>query len=99
MGEIAARYAQTVIVTDDNPRHENPAHIRKQILQTCPEALEIPDRRSAIAHAIHQLGSHDICIIAGKGHETVQIVGDQHIPFNDSDVARAELKKIGGIVY
>ena len=99
MGEIAARYAQTVIVTDDNPRHENPAHIRQQILQACPEALEIPDRRSAIAHAINHLGARDICIIAGKGHETVQIVGDRHLPFNDSDVVRAELQKLGGLVY
>ena len=99
MGEIAARHAHNVIVTDDNPRFENAATIRQEILRSCPDALEIPDRRRAIIHAVEHLKSHDICIIAGKGHETVQIIGNQAIPFNDGEIARAELRRLGGTVY
>jgi UDP-N-acetylmuramyl-tripeptide synthetase len=83
MGEIAAKLADKVIVTDDNPRFENPADIRKQILAKCPGASEIPSRREAIAKAIEERQPGDVVLIAGKGHETYQLVGDQVLPFND----------------
>ncbi len=83
MGEIAAKLADKVIVTDDNPRYENPADIRKQILAKCPGASEIPSRREAIAKAIEERQPGDVILIAGKGHETYQLVEDQVLPFND----------------
>jgi len=83
MGEIAARLADKVIVTDDNPRHEDPAKIRQQILAKCPGAREIPSRSQAIHTAIEGMQSGDIVLIAGKGHETYQLIGDQVLPFND----------------
>jgi UDP-N-acetylmuramoyl-L-alanyl-D-glutamate--2,6-diaminopimelate ligase len=98
MGEIAATFADRVIVTDDNPRSENPKLIRQQILKGCPAADEIADRQQAIAEALAKLESQDICVIAGKGHEKGQIVGDQILPFDDREIARAELNKLGGTV-
>jgi UDP-N-acetylmuramoyl-L-alanyl-D-glutamate--2,6-diaminopimelate ligase len=83
MGEIAAKFADKVIVTDDNPRYENPADIRKQILAKCPGASEIPSRSVAIAKAIEERQPGDVILIAGKGHETYQLVGDQVLPFSD----------------
>ena len=91
MGAIAAGLADRVIVTDDNPRTEDAAAIRRQIMAGCPEAREIGDRARAIAAGIDGLAAGDILIIAGKGHETGQIVGDQVMPFNDTEVARALL--------
>jgi len=85
MGEIAATLADKVIITDDNPRYEDPADIRKQILAKCPGASEIPSRREAIATAIDERQPEDVVLIAGKGHETYQLVGDQALPFNDVD--------------
>ncbi|MGO8835076.1 MAG: UDP-N-acetylmuramoyl-L-alanyl-D-glutamate--2,6-diaminopimelate ligase [Roseiarcus sp.] len=92
MGEIAARRADVVIVTDDNPRSEDPAAIRAAILAGAPDAIEIGDRRQAIRAAIAMLTAGDALLIAGKGHETGQIVGDRTLPFSDHDVARAALK-------
>jgi UDP-N-acetylmuramoyl-L-alanyl-D-glutamate--2,6-diaminopimelate ligase len=89
MGEAATRIADIVIVTDDNPRTENPAAIRHAILVAAPGAQEIADRRAAIAAAIGLSGADDTVLIAGKGHEQGQIVGDQVLPFDDVDVARA----------
>jgi len=91
MGEIAARGADSVIVTDDNPRSEDPAQIRREILAGCAaaggrETLEIADRALAIETAIERLGAGDILVVAGKGHETGQIVGDVTLPFSDRDV-------------
>lgn len=86
MGEIADQLADLVYITDDNPRTENPAAIRKQILKGCPQAFEIPDRKEAITHAIKNLRKGDACIIAGKGHESGQIVGHRILPFQDSEV-------------
>lgn len=83
MGEIAARLADRVIITDDNPRHEDPADIRQQILAKCPGASEIPSRREAIHTVIQKMQAGDMVLIAGKGHETYQLVGDQVLPFND----------------
>ncbi|MES2097765.1 MAG: UDP-N-acetylmuramoyl-L-alanyl-D-glutamate--2,6-diaminopimelate ligase [Pseudomonadota bacterium] len=88
MGEIAARYGDMVIVTDDNPRSENPADIRAEVLKGAPEATEIGDRRRAIGEAVAIAGPEDIVLIAGKGHEQGQIVGDLVLPFDDVAVAR-----------
>jgi UDP-N-acetylmuramoyl-L-alanyl-D-glutamate--2,6-diaminopimelate ligase len=88
MGEIAARYGDMVIVTDDNPRSENPADIRAEVLKGAPEATEIGDRRRAIGEAVAIAGPEDIVLIAGKGHEQGQIVGDLVLPFDDVTVAR-----------
>ena len=93
MGEIAARCADVVIVTDDNPRSENPAAIRAQILGAAPSAIEIGDRAAAIRAGVSLLLGGDALLIAGKGHETGQIVGDKTLPFSDADEARAALKE------
>jgi len=92
MGEIATRAADVVIVTDDNPRSENPAAIRAAILAGAPGAVEIGDRAEAICAAVAMLGEGDALLIAGKGHETGQIVGDRTLPFSDSEAARAALE-------
>ena len=91
MGEIAARLADVVIVTDDNPRSEAPAAIRAAILDGAPGAREIGDRAQAIREAISELESGDALVIAGKGHETGQIVGAAVLPFSDHAAARAAL--------
>ena len=88
MGRIAAERADFVIVTDDNPRSENPADIRRAIMEACPDAREIGDRREAIAAGIAELSAGDVLILAGKGHEEGQVVGDDVLPFNDAEVAR-----------
>ncbi|MBB5519248.1 UDP-N-acetylmuramoyl-L-alanyl-D-glutamate--2,6-diaminopimelate ligase [Amphiplicatus metriothermophilus] len=93
MGRAAALGADVVIVADDNPRSEDPAEIRRQILAGAPKAIEIGDRREAIARAVAMLESGDVLLIAGKGHETGQIVGDVVHPFDDGAVARAEAAK------
>ncbi len=88
MGAIAVRDADVAIVTDDNPRSENPAHIRDAILAAAPGATEIGDRRAAIAAAIAQAGAEDIVLIAGKGHETGQEIKGMKLPFDDVAVSR-----------
>ncbi len=88
MGAIAARLADRVIVTDDNPRSEDPAAIRRAILEACPGAQEIGDRRAAIAAALDGVGPGDVLLIAGKGHETYQILGERVLPFDDAAVVR-----------
>ena len=93
MGEIAARCADVVIVTDDNPRSENPAAIRAAILAAAPGAIEIGDRGEAIRTAVRQLESGDALLIAGKGHETGQIVGESTLAFSDHEAARAALEE------
>ncbi len=93
MGAIAARGADAAIVTDDNPRSENPAAIRAAILAAAPGAREIADRAEAIRAAIATLGEGDALVIAGKGHETGQIIGDRTLPFSDAEVARAALQE------
>ena len=92
MGEIANRLADRVIVTDDNPRTENPSQIRAQILAEAPNAFEIGNREEAIRYAIQGLGAGDTLVIAGKGHEQGQIVGEKVYPFSDHKVAACELK-------
>ena len=87
MGGIAAAKADIVIVTDDNPRGEDPASIRAAILASAVGAREIGDRAEAISAAIALAGPGDVVLIAGKGHETGQIIGDRTLPFSDRDVA------------
>ncbi len=91
MGEVAAEFADGVYVTDDNPRSEDPAAIRRAVLAGVPHAIEIGDRRRAIAAAIAALRRGDVLVIAGKGHETGQIVGAAVLPFDDAAVAREAL--------
>jgi len=93
MGEIAADKADVVIVTDDNPRSEDPAAIRAAILAAAPGATEIGDRAQAIRHAIAALAPGDALVIAGKGHESGQIVGDRTLPFSDHEAVAAALKE------
>jgi UDP-N-acetylmuramoyl-L-alanyl-D-glutamate--2,6-diaminopimelate ligase len=91
MGAIASERADLVVVTDDNPRSEDPASIRRAILATAPGAIEIGDRGEAIRWAIGEMRSGDILLIAGKGHETGQIVGDRVLPFSDHEAVAAAL--------
>jgi UDP-N-acetylmuramoyl-L-alanyl-D-glutamate--2,6-diaminopimelate ligase len=93
MGAIAAEKADRVIVTDDNPRSEEPAKIRAAILAAAPGAIEIGDRREAIRQAIGGLSTGDVLLIAGKGHETGQIVGKQVLPFSDHEAVAAALEE------
>ena len=94
MGAAAARLADAVIVTDDNPRSENPATIRAAIMATAPGATEIGDRAEAIYAATKELQPGDMLIVAGKGHEHGQIVGSITTPFNDAEVARAAVASL-----
>ncbi|UYH55234.1 UDP-N-acetylmuramoyl-L-alanyl-D-glutamate--2,6-diaminopimelate ligase [Qipengyuania sp. SS22] len=92
MGEAAAKASDLVMVTDDNPRGEDPAEIRSQVLAGAPQSREIGGRREAILAAIAEAGAQDIVLIAGKGHETGQIIGSGEnmrvLPFDDVEVAR-----------
>ena len=95
MGEIAARFADDVIVTDDNPRGEEPAEIRRQAMAGCPDAREIGDRAEAIRAGVAALGPGDVLVVAGKGHESGQIVGDRTLPFDDAGVVREAVRDHG----
>ncbi|WP_371395461.1 UDP-N-acetylmuramoyl-L-alanyl-D-glutamate--2,6-diaminopimelate ligase [Fretibacter rubidus] len=95
MGAVAAKLADVAIVTDDNPRTEDAASIRKAVLKGCPDATEIGDRAAAIKAGIDMLRADDCLVIAGKGHEQGQIVGKTVIPFSDVEVAKAALKAGG----
>jgi UDP-N-acetylmuramoyl-L-alanyl-D-glutamate--2,6-diaminopimelate ligase len=88
MGAIAARLADGVIVTDDNPRSEEPKSIRAAILAACPDALDIGDRAAAIAAGLEGLGAGDVLVVAGKGHEQGQTNGSEVLPFDDVSVVR-----------
>lgn len=88
MGKVAADLSDYVIVTDDNPRSEEPSAIRAAVLTGAPQATEIGGRRDAIAAAITMAGADDIVLLAGKGHEQGQIIGDRVLPFDDVTVAR-----------
>lgn len=85
MGKIAASLADICIITDDNPRFEEPGHIRSEILNSCPGAIEIANRRDAIAYAISNSEPGDVVLIAGKGHEEGQIIGNTTFPFDDRE--------------
>ncbi len=83
MGSVAAQHADKIIITDDNPRHEDAAAIRSEILSACEAAQEIADRRQAIETALVDAAGDDIVLLAGKGHESGQIIGDKILPFDD----------------
>ena len=97
MGTIAAKLADIVIVTDDNPRTENPELIRRAVMEGCPNAQLIGDRAQAISEGISQLQKGDCLVVAGKGHESGQIIGTKTIPFNDADVVREILQEGGHV--
>lgn len=91
MGRVAVEGADTVIITDDNPRSEDPATIRRAILAAAPGAIEIGDRAEAITTAVRGLEPGDVLVVAGKGHETGQIIGDRTLPFSDHAAIRAAI--------
>ena len=96
MGQAAADNADLVIVTDDNPRSEDPAAIRAAVMQGCPEATEVADRAEAILRGVDMLGPGDALLICGKGHETGQIVGDDVFPFDDREQASVAVAALDG---
>lgn len=89
MAQAAAHGADIAIITDDNPRSEDPAQIRAEVRAGAPDALEIGDRRQAITEALSMLGAKDVLVVAGKGHEQGQIIGTTVLPFDDAAVIRA----------
>jgi UDP-N-acetylmuramoyl-L-alanyl-D-glutamate--2,6-diaminopimelate ligase len=92
MGAVAVDRADIAIVTDDNPRSEEPEEIRREILAAAPGAIEVPGRAVAVAEAIAGLKGGDVLLIAGKGHETGQIIKGSVIPYSDHDAVDAALK-------
>ena len=91
MAGVAEVYADKVIVTSDNPRSENPQEIINEIITGFDDASKVTvilDRREAIAYAINQAKKNDVVLLAGKGHETVQIIGDEKIDFDDREIAK-----------
>ena len=96
MGAAAAQHADAVIVTDDNPRSEDPATIRAAVLEGAPQATEVGDRAEAILRGIDMLGTGDALLIAGKGHETGQVVGDDVLPFDDAEQASVAVAALDG---
>lgn len=98
MGAAAAKFADSVIVTDDNPRSEDPASIRAAILAACPHAREIGDRAEAILHGVADLGAGDALLIAGKGHEAGQTIAGTVYPFDDVEQASLAIAALDGVI-
>lgn len=96
MGRAAAENADVVFVTDDNPRSEDPATIRAMVMQGCPSANNVGDRAEAILRGVDALGPGDALLIAGKGHESGQIVGDDVLPFDDVEQASVAVAALEG---
>ncbi|RKF14827.1 UDP-N-acetylmuramoyl-L-alanyl-D-glutamate--2,6-diaminopimelate ligase [Roseovarius spongiae] len=96
MGRAAAENADLVIVTDDNPRSEDPALIRAAVMQGCPDATEVGDRAEAILRGVDALGPGDALLILGKGHETGQTVGQDVLPFDDAEQASVAVSALDG---
>ena len=94
MGKVAAEFADSVIVTDDNPRTEEPEEIRKEIMAACPEAVEVEGRDKAIEYAVSDLENGDVLLVAGKGHEDYQIIGEDKIDFDDRLVVCKYVEKL-----
>lgn len=94
MGRIASGLSDVVVITDDNPRHEKPADIRAAMIEGAPDAKEIGDRREAINWAISELREGDVLVIAGKGHEQGQIIGDTVQPFDDVAEAKQAIEDV-----
>ena len=97
MGQAAADFADLAIVTDDNPRSEDPALIRSAVRQAVPDVLDIGDRRAAIEAGLKAMQPDDLFIIAGKGHETGQIIGDTTLPFDDAAETRRAAEQLWGV--
>ncbi|MGI9462288.1 MAG: UDP-N-acetylmuramoyl-L-alanyl-D-glutamate--2,6-diaminopimelate ligase [Alphaproteobacteria bacterium] len=95
MGQVANHYADKIIITDDNPRGESPVAIRRSIMASCPKGIEAEHRQAAIAMAVKMASAGDVVLVAGKGHETGQMVGDKILPFDDAVVIRQEIKQAG----
>jgi len=93
MGNIAERFADIGIVTDDNPRDENADKIRQEILKNSQKLINLKNRRTAIKKSISLLKCEDILIIAGKGHEKYQIIKDKRLPFDDLKIAKSFLTR------
>ncbi len=98
MGRAAARHADLIFVTDDNPRTEDPAAIRAAVMRGCPGAIEVADRAEAILRGVDALQPGDALLIAGKGHETGQIIGDDVYPFDDAEQASVAVAALDGRV-
>jgi UDP-N-acetylmuramoyl-L-alanyl-D-glutamate--2,6-diaminopimelate ligase len=96
MGEAATQNADLVIVTDDNPRSEDPATIRAAVLLGAPEATEVGDRAEAVLRGVDALGPGDALLIAGKGHESGQTIGDDVFPFDDVEQASVAVAALDG---
>ena len=96
MGAAAAEFADVAFVTDDNPRSEEPAEIRRAILAACPEAIEVGDRAEAILRGVDALQPGDALLVAGKGHETGQVVGDDIYPFDDVEQSSVAVAALDG---
>ena len=94
MGKIADKFSDEVIITNDNPRNEEPRNIAKMIKKGCPSANIILDRKEAIEYGLSKIKPGDIFIIAGKGHESYQLVSDRRLPFNDMEIVRNSLENI-----
>lgn len=92
MGRIAATLADIAIITDDNPRSEDPAAIRAAMMKEAPGAIEIADRRAAIRHGVSLLEKGDVFVVAGKGHEQGQIIGDKVLPFDDVNEVQSAME-------
>ena len=98
MGAAAQAHADILYVTDDNPRTEDPRLIRAAILAACPEANEVPDRAEAILRAVDAAGPGDAVLIAGKGHESGQIIGTDVYPFDDVEQASVAVAALDGVI-
>src|SRR5690606_15617425 len=94
MGAIVEKLADEIIVTDDNPRSEDPAAIRAEIMAACKTAREIPCRREAIREAVKILEEGDVLVIAGKGHEQGQVFAGRTEPFDDTTEAEKAIKEL-----
>ena len=98
MGAAARDNADVIFVTDDNPRSEDPATIRQAILTACPEASEVGDRAEAILRAVDALQPGDALLIAGKGHETGQVIKGDIFPFDDVEQASIAVAALDGVI-
>ena len=99
MGKIASKYCRKIFVTDDNPRNENPKKIRNTIMKGCKKlASNIGSRKKAIKTAISELGSNEILLVAGKGHEKIQDYGNKIINFSDKKIIKAIIPEISGVI-
>lgn len=98
MGAAAREHADVLFVTDDNPRSEDPAAIRAEIMQACPEANEVGDRAEAILRGVDALGPGDALLIAGKGHETGQVIAGDIYPFDDVEQASIAVAALDGVI-